>query len=99
MKDKLIEAKDKITESFEILIRSYERNNKADARKVMDIHKKIINPKLKKIKTNIVKEPKMNAKKAVVFSLIARYLRRISAHQANVASAIINPFLKTYDFR
>jgi phosphate uptake regulator len=41
---------------------------------------------------HLLEETALNVREAVVYTLFARYLKRISAHLANILTTIINPF-------
>ena len=41
---------------------------------------------------HLLEETTLNVREAVVYTLFARYLKRISAHLANILTTIINPF-------
>ncbi|MCD4740275.1 hypothetical protein K8R43_03735 [archaeon] len=56
----------------------------------------VLNEEVKVIRMEIIdkinKNPRMNAKKAVICSKIAAYSRRISSHLENISSVITNPY-------
>jgi phosphate transport system protein len=41
---------------------------------------------------HLLEEKKLNIREGVVYALFARYLKRISAHLANILTTVINPF-------
>ena len=41
---------------------------------------------------HLLEEKKLKARKAVIYALFARYLKRIAAHLANIHTTVINPF-------
>ncbi|MBN1224171.1 MAG: hypothetical protein JXB23_13065 [Candidatus Aminicenantes bacterium] len=41
---------------------------------------------------HLLEENKLNTREAIVYTLFARYLKRIAAHLANVLTTVINPF-------
>ena len=41
---------------------------------------------------HLLEEKKLKVRKAVIYALFARYLKRIAAHLANILTTVINPF-------
>ena len=61
------------------------------ARKAMDMHWKI-SERCDEMFENLASEPGLSTEYAVVYTLLSRYLKRVSSHLKNIASSVVNPF-------
>ena len=61
------------------------------AREVLETHYRVAK-QCDKLIVDLIKQDKLLARKAVLYVLMARYFKRVSAHLKNVASSVVNPF-------
>lgn len=87
-------AKEQILEMFDLIHTSFTESDETKAQKAMEMHHQDIAKKLDKIIDDILQDQQIDTKKAVVYVLLSRYFKRISAHLANIASSVTNPFQK-----
>jgi phosphate uptake regulator len=68
--------------------------NKADKEKAKDYYKfyRKVTEKTDHLIEALLEEKDISIREAVVYTLFARYLKRIAAHLANVLTTVINPF-------
>ncbi len=81
-----------VSENFRQTRHVFAKAELKKAKTIMDKHHKIAMRCEELIRTMAKKEIPSN--KAVCYTLLSRYLKRISAHLANIASAIANPVEK-----
>lgn len=91
---KLIKIEQKIQEMFDLTKKAFNNDDKKAARKAMDMHLNEITYELSKMLEDVLKDKKINTKKAVIAVLCSRYLKRISAHLMGIASSVVSPFDK-----
>ena len=48
--------------------------------------------KCENIVERLVDDPQIGARLGIIYALLARFLKRVSAHLKNVASSVVNPF-------
>lgn len=87
----LKEIADEISHEFDVTYVAFKESDEEKANFVMKKHLEI-NKNLENILKQIVKEENIKPRKAIIIALLTRYLKRVSAHLKNVASAIINPY-------
>ncbi len=81
-----------IFEMFDLATAAFIGQKKEMAKRVMDTHHEDISPKMEKLTGDIIDDGEIKAREAVVYALLARHLKRISAHLANISSGVVNPF-------
>lgn len=81
-----------ILEMFDLTLAAFIGQKKETAKKVMDTHHNDISPKMEKLTGDIIDDSEIKAREAVIYALLARHLKRISAHLANISSGVVNPF-------
>ncbi len=82
---------DEISHEFDVTYVAFKESDEEKGNFVMKKHLEI-NKNLENILKQIVKEENIKPRKAIIIALLTRYLKRVSAHLKNVASAIINPY-------
>ncbi len=91
----VIKIEKMVKENFEKVIEifSIENNEKAKeiGKEVMDSHLEIAKM-CEDIVSKNIQNPPENTRKAILCVLLARFLKRVSAHLKNVASSVVNPF-------
>jgi len=88
----LQEIQDEVTQNFLKTRHAFAQAELKEAETIMAKHRDISAKCEKLIRTMADKE--MPSNKAVCYTLYTRYLKRVSAHLANIASAIVNPVEK-----
>ena len=80
-----------LEKNFDLLDDSLRDANTEKAEKVKENFGKA-KENIDKIIEKLLNDQKLNRKELVLYSLLARYLKRVGAHQKNAASTVINPF-------
>ncbi len=97
----LIEARNMVLENFKRTRKAFMESDKKLAEEAMNTHHKKIKVGLDNMLGKIMNDDKINSQDAVTCVLFSRYLKRVSAHLMNIASAVANPFhrirYKAYD--
>ncbi len=86
----------KVKEDLEKVISAFKDSDKEEAKAIMIRHKDISSNVESLIRSLAIRK-EFPSDKVVVYTLFLRYLKRVSSHTANVASAIVNP-LEKIDF-
>jgi len=89
--DQIREIEVQVAELFNQTINCFKKGDVELGKEIMEAHSKLA-PRCEKIVEDVIKNPKLTAKEGVVIALLARYLKRVSAHLKNVASSVVNPF-------
>lgn len=84
--------KDQILEMFDLTRSAFDQSIVEKAERVMGMHHNDISKTVNRMVDEILDDEEMNAKEAVTRALLSRYMKRISAHLANIASSVSNPF-------
>ena len=63
------------------------------AQRAMDMHFQI-SEKCDRMFEELASERELDTEYAVIYTLLARYLKRVSSHLKNIASSAVNPFPK-----
>jgi len=83
----------RVQENFRKTIESFIDGNREKGREVMESHA-VIARECEEMIDKIMEDETLSAKLAVIYVLLIRYLKRVSAHVKNVASSVVNPFPK-----
>ncbi len=89
--DRIRKIEETITSNFADTIIAFKEANIETAQKVMEVHARLA-PEIEKIIEDILNDNTLNGREAVIYALLARFLKRVSAHLKNVASSVVNPF-------
>ncbi len=81
----------KVQENFQKAIKSFIDGDRDKGREVMESHA-VIARECEEMIDKIMEDETLSAKLAVIYVLLIRYLKRVSAHVKNVASSVVNPF-------
>lgn len=87
----LRKTRDEILEMFDLVLKAFKESEPESAQKVMDEHHQL-NREMENLIEKIMNTEEIKSKEAVTYALFARFLKRISAHLANIATTIVNPF-------
>jgi len=88
---RLKELSQEISHEFDVTYQAFKTANENQAEYVMKKHLEI-NKELESILRTCAKDEQLTPRKAIIIALLTRYLKRVSAHLKNVASAIRNPY-------
>ncbi len=81
----------RVQENFQKAIESFIEGDREKGRDVMESHA-VIARECEEMIDKIMDDETLSAKLAVIYVLLIRYLKRVSAHVKNVASSVVNPF-------
>jgi len=87
----LRKTRDKILEMFDLTFRAFKESNLETAQKIIDEHHRL-NGEMEGLIEKIVNIEEIKPREAVIYALFARFLKRVSAHLANIATTVVNPF-------
>jgi len=93
-KDHVAFFRDIETQILEIFTLTHDAFKNADAEKAqraMDLHWSI-SERCDKMFENLASTEGLEAEYAVIYTLLSRYLKRVSSHLKNIASSAVNPF-------
>lgn len=93
-KDILRDYSKNVIKMLDMTMSSYENSDKKTAKQVMDMHHQKHKIELDKLIKEISDDENLSSRAATRNALLARYLKRVSAHLANIASSVTNPFAK-----
>ncbi|MEO0074570.1 MAG: PhoU domain-containing protein [candidate division WOR-3 bacterium] len=80
-----------ITNIFDKTIKAFKEADAELAERVMQEHAQLA-PEIEKLIEDIINDNQLSGRDAVIYALLARFLKRVSAHLKNVASSVTNPF-------
>jgi len=89
--NEIIKIKKTVDDNFEKTIEAFTKCNKELGKEVMVSHAKIAK-KCEAIVERLVDDPHIGSRLGIIYALLARYLKRVSAHLKNVSSSVVNPF-------
>jgi|UniRef100_A0A7C3UQE7 phosphate uptake regulator len=89
--DRIRRIEEKVKELFAKTIACFKNGDSGLGREIMEEHSKLA-PQCERIVEDVIRDKNLTARDGVVISLLARYLKRVSAHLKNVASSVVNPF-------
>lgn len=80
-----------IAQLFDETINAFKDADIQLGKEVMERHARLA-PLCEKIVEDLVEDARISSKMGIVCALLARYLKRVSAHLKNIASSVVNPF-------
>lgn len=89
--DRIRKTEIEITKHFIQTIRAFKEADEVLGQQVMESHAKLA-PQIEHIIEDILNDKTLPGREAVIYALLARFLKRVSAHLKNVASSVVNPF-------
>ncbi len=90
---KLREISDEISTEFDVTYVAFKESDEDKADYVMKKHLEL-NKELEHLLRETAQNESLKPRKAIIIVLLTRYLKRVSAHLKNIASAIRNPYPK-----
>lgn len=89
--DRIRKFEIEITKIFVNTIKAFKEADEVFAGQAMADHAKLA-PEIEKLIEDILNDKTLAGREAVIYALLARFLKRVSAHLKNVASSVVNPF-------
>jgi len=89
--ERIREIKNEITELFDQTINAFKNADIDLGKEIMARHAKLA-PRCEKIIDDLIEDTEISSKIGIVYTLLARHLKRVSAHLKNIASSVVNPF-------
>lgn len=89
--EKIREIERNIEELFDGTINAFKDADIDLAKQVMERHARIA-IHCEKIMEELIEDTKISPGRGIIYALLARYLKRVSAHLKNIASSVANPF-------
>jgi len=86
------DLKSRIVKNINTTIESFKEGNEEKAIPVLEDHLEIANICEENMAKLINEEIKISTRLSIIYTLLFRYIKRVSAHIKNVASSIINPY-------
>lgn len=85
------EIETEVLENFRMTKRIFSEADAEKGRQLMGRHAQLAK-RCDRMLEELINDDKISPKEAVAFTLLTRYLKRVSAHLKNVASSVVNPF-------
>ena len=85
------EIESQILTIFDLTRSAYKEANIQKAQTAMEMHWQI-SERCDKMFEELASEKDLSPEHAVIYTLLARYLKRVSSHLKNIASSVVNPF-------
>lgn len=85
------DIENQILQMFDLTRDAHKQGDVQKAQTVMDMHWQI-SERCDKMFEELVSEEELSAEYAVIYTLLSRYLKRVSSHIKNIASSVVNPF-------
>lgn len=85
------EIESQILEIFDLTRDAHRDADAEKAQRAMDMHWRI-SERCDKMFESLASEEGLGAEYAVIYTLLSRYLKRVSSHLKNIASSVVNPF-------
>jgi len=89
--ERIREIEKKVKKGFELTCEALKEGEKEKGREVMESHASIAR-ECESLMEKIIADTSLSSHLAIIYVLLVRYLKRISAHVKNVASSVVNPF-------
>jgi phosphate uptake regulator len=80
-----------ILKTFSLTREAYRKADSQKAQDAMDIHWRI-SKRCDEMVEQLACERELSTEYAVIYTLLSRYLKRVSSHLKNIASSVVNPF-------
>lgn len=89
--EQIKEIEEEIGELFDETINAFKNADVELGKKIMERHAKVASS-CEKIVEDLIEDTRVSSRVGIVSALLARYLKRVSAHLKNIASSVANPF-------
>ena len=89
--ERIREIEKDIEELFDRTINAFKNADIDLARQIMERHARIA-VHCEKVVEDLIEDAEISSRMGIIYALLARYLKRVSAHLKNIASGVFNPF-------
>ncbi|MEA1913242.1 MAG: PhoU domain-containing protein [candidate division WOR-3 bacterium] len=89
--EKIKNLEGKVQYNFKKVIEACNKEDEELGKKVMDELTKV-SKECQTLLESMVDDKSLSSKEGIIYALLLRYLKRVSAHSKNVASSVVNPF-------
>ena len=89
--ERIREIEKDIEELFDRTINAFKNADIDLARQIMERHARIA-VHCEKVVEDLIEDAEISSRMGIIYALLARYLKRVSAHLKNIASSVSNPF-------
>jgi len=89
--ERIREIEKDIEELFDKTINAFKNADIDLAKQIMERHARIA-VHCEKVVEDLIEDAEISSRMGIIYALLARYLKRVSAHLKNIASSVSNPF-------
>jgi phosphate uptake regulator len=89
--EKIKELEGKVQVLFEKTIKAYKEQNEKEGKEITKRLSELVTESQKLLET-LIEDASLTSKEGIIYSLLARHLKRVSSHLRNVCSGVVNPF-------
>lgn len=89
--ERIREIEKDIEELFDRTINAFKNADIDLAKQIMERHARIA-VHCEKVVEDLIEDAEISSRMGIIYALLARYLKRVSAHLKNIASSVSNPF-------
>ncbi|HDZ49824.1 MAG TPA: Na/Pi cotransporter family protein [Candidatus Aerophobetes bacterium] len=89
--ERIREIEKDIGELFDRTISAFKNADIDLAKQIMERHARIA-VHCEKVVEDLIEDTEVSSRMGIIYALLARYLKRVSAHLKNIASGVVNPF-------
>jgi len=91
--EKIKDLEKEVQICFANTIKIYEEQDEKMGKEIMEKLSELVDECQNLLET-LIEDDSLNSKEGIVYSLLVRHLKRVSAHVRNVCSSIVNPFYR-----
>jgi len=91
--EKIKDLEKEVQICFANTIKIYEEQDEKIGKEIMEKLSELVDECQNLLET-LIEDDSLNSKEGIVYSLLVRHLKRVSAHVRNVCSSIVNPFYR-----
>lgn len=89
--EKIKELEGKVQVYFEKTIKAYKEQNEKEGKEITEKLSELVTESQKLLET-LIEDASLTSKEGIIYSLLARHIKRVSSHLRNVCSGVVNPF-------
>jgi phosphate transport system protein len=89
--EKIKKLEEKVQIYFEKTIKAYKEQNETEGKEITEKLSELVTESQKLLET-LIEDTSLTSKEGIIYSLLARHLKRVFSHLRNVCSGIVNPF-------
>jgi phosphate uptake regulator len=91
--EKIKELEEKVQTCFANTIKIYKEQDEQMGKETMEKLSELVD-ECQNLLEILIEDESLNSKEGIIYSLLVRHLKRVSAHVRNVCSSIVNPFYR-----